>query len=225
MAVCNDERSTIRRPVEVKREDFLYTSFYCEENAYMLCRRLPELGLAAADASDLLVVFISNAARQVPLWRQRAAQGGADAGGFVLWDYHVICIQFNSGPEKSTLVWDLDATIDFPARLDEYCAHVLYNGQMAAWRLSPQYMRMMRVVRAPLFLCHFASDRSHMRDAATGQWLQPSPPHDCIEYISMPKRSSEQFGVLSSRSRLRDPLGMLKQKQKQEQKKQNRVRC
>ena len=42
-------------------------NFMCgsEENVYMLCKKLSELGLAAPDASDLFVVFISNPIRQV----------------------------------------------------------------------------------------------------------------------------------------------------------------
>ena len=40
--------------------------------------------------------------------------------------------------------------------------------------------RWYRVVPAPLFLRRFASDRSHMRDAAGGGWLQPPPPYPCI---------------------------------------------
>lgn len=35
------------------------------------------------------------------------------------------------------------------------------------------------MVPALLFLAHFASDRSHMRDARGG-WLQPPPPWPCI---------------------------------------------
>jgi hypothetical protein len=40
--------------------DYIYTACYCEENVYMLCKRLCQLGLAMPDASDLFVVFISN---------------------------------------------------------------------------------------------------------------------------------------------------------------------
>ncbi|OAE30394.1 hypothetical protein AXG93_3612s1170 [Marchantia polymorpha subsp. ruderalis] len=40
--------------------EFLYTACYCEENIYMLCKALGEQGVAAADLSDLFVVFISN---------------------------------------------------------------------------------------------------------------------------------------------------------------------
>jgi len=36
-----------------------------EENVYMLCKKLSEVGLAAPTASDLFVVFISNPNRQV----------------------------------------------------------------------------------------------------------------------------------------------------------------
>lgn len=38
-----------------------------EENVYMLCKKLIELGLAAPGASDLFVVFVSNPNRQVSL--------------------------------------------------------------------------------------------------------------------------------------------------------------
>jgi hypothetical protein len=62
-----------------------------EENVYMLCKRLCQLGLAMPDASDLFVVFISNSNCKVPLWRQKSKSSLEE--GFCIWDYHVICIQ------------------------------------------------------------------------------------------------------------------------------------
>uniref|UniRef100_A0A7N1A8N6 Protein N-terminal glutamine amidohydrolase n=1 Tax=Kalanchoe fedtschenkoi TaxID=63787 RepID=A0A7N1A8N6_KALFE len=44
---------------------FHHTPYYCEENVYMLCKKLCELGMAEPDASDLFVLFISNDNKQV----------------------------------------------------------------------------------------------------------------------------------------------------------------
>ncbi|XP_043693606.1 protein N-terminal glutamine amidohydrolase isoform X2 [Telopea speciosissima] len=39
---------------------FEYTPSYCEENVYLLCKKLSMIGVADAEGSDLFVVFISN---------------------------------------------------------------------------------------------------------------------------------------------------------------------
>ena len=51
-----------------------YTSCYCEENVWKLCQRLQE----KEDLRHLhraSAVFISNPARSVPLWSQKAGRG------------------------------------------------------------------------------------------------------------------------------------------------------
>lgn len=60
-----------------------YTSHYCEENTLRLCRDL--IGPAEATGVELFVVFISNHARQVPVWCQSLADSEYEP---VLWDYH-----------------------------------------------------------------------------------------------------------------------------------------
>ncbi len=61
-----------------RREDFSHTPCYCEENVLHMCQRIS----SNSSSSDVLdrcsVVFVSNARRAVPLWRQRAA---AASGG------------------------------------------------------------------------------------------------------------------------------------------------
>lgn len=69
---------------------FTHTPFYCEENVYLLCKELIRAGLADPAGTDLYAVFISNEEKKVPLWYQKASRTN---DGFVLWDYHVICIQ------------------------------------------------------------------------------------------------------------------------------------
>ncbi|GKV52931.1 hypothetical protein SLEP1_g59481 [Rubroshorea leprosula] len=43
---------------------FNHTPFYCEENVYLLCKKLCANGVADAQGSDLFVVFIANEKKQ-----------------------------------------------------------------------------------------------------------------------------------------------------------------
>jgi len=71
-----------------ERSSFAYTSCYCEENAYLLIKRLVE---EEEEGAEAWAVFVSNRERVVPIWRQRAAR--RDPGGApVLWDYHVFAV-------------------------------------------------------------------------------------------------------------------------------------
>ncbi|KAL4445871.1 hypothetical protein ABPG77_009070 [Micractinium sp. CCAP 211/92] len=79
--------------------------------------------------------------------------------------------------QGATWVLDLDCTLEpFPCTLEQYRQHTLLG---AGGALPVQYQRCYRVVPVPLFLSHFASDRSHMR-SASGGWLQQPPPWPCI---------------------------------------------
>lgn len=60
-----------------------YTSYYCEENVLRLYKSLADDATAAG--VELHVVFVSNVARQVPIWCQVLAE---DENQPVLWDYH-----------------------------------------------------------------------------------------------------------------------------------------
>ncbi|CAM6126930.1 unnamed protein product [Calypogeia fissa] len=151
--------------------NFQYTSCYCEENIYHLCKTLSEQGLAAKDASDLFVVFISNPTQRVPFWRQR---NSSREGGLCVWDYHVICIQKDLQSDISR-VWDLDTTLSLPVALSKYAKGAL----RPEVSLEPNFRRLFRVIRAPLFLRFFASDRRHMKNRE-GIWLASPPPYDCI---------------------------------------------
>lgn len=69
---------------DLTREDCdWYASHYCEENTVRLCAHL--LDRAETAGVDLFVVFVSNQARQVPVWNQLLADSRDEP---VLWDYH-----------------------------------------------------------------------------------------------------------------------------------------
>ncbi|XP_010508661.1 PREDICTED: protein N-terminal glutamine amidohydrolase-like [Camelina sativa] len=158
--------------VAMEATRFQHTPYYCEENVYLLCKTLCENGVADATGSDLFVVFISNEKKQVPLWHQKASRR---ADGIVLWDYHVICVQRKKESDSEPLVWDLDSTLPFPSPLTSYVAETI----QPSFQLYAEYQRFFRVVHAPLFFKHFASDRRHMKEP-DGSWTAQPPPYEPI---------------------------------------------
>uniref|UniRef100_A0A0D9WG18 Protein N-terminal glutamine amidohydrolase n=1 Tax=Leersia perrieri TaxID=77586 RepID=A0A0D9WG18_9ORYZ len=143
-------------------------------------------GISDPAGTDLYVVFISNEEKKVPLWYQKASHSG---DGFVLWDYHVICIQ--SRRKKGDLVWDLDSNLPFPCPFIQYVSDAIRPLSFG----NSIYRRLFRVIHTPVFLRSFASDRSHMKDPA-GNWIQLPPKYETIvaedgttnnlhEYITM----------------------------------------
>ncbi|PPD76956.1 hypothetical protein GOBAR_DD26113 [Gossypium barbadense] len=181
---------------------FNHTPFYCEENVYFLCKKLCSSEIADAQGSDLFVVFISNDNKQallqvkssksfaflkndgesifytlvtselpIPLWHQKASHR---ADGVILWDYHVICVQ-RKKDGGTHLVWDLDSSLPFPCPLATYVSETI----RPSFQLFSEFQRFFRVVHAPLFLRHFASDRRHMKDSEGNFTAQP-PPYEPI---------------------------------------------
>ncbi|KAI0806968.1 N-terminal glutamine amidase-domain-containing protein [Fomes fomentarius] len=70
--------------------DSVYTSCYCEENAYLLAKSFAVegeiLGRSAPWPWEVYVVFVSNSGKTVALWNQKARDG------VVVWDYHVFLV-------------------------------------------------------------------------------------------------------------------------------------
>jgi hypothetical protein len=129
-----------------------YAPYFCEENVWRLLAdgALPEPGAA---------VFVTNRARSVAVWGQRAA-----ASDPIVWDYHVVALL----PRRSVIV-DLDDRERAVRPLAEWLAHAFRTP--VARDLQPGF----RAVLAADLLATFSSDRSHMRDAA-GRWRQSAPP-------------------------------------------------
>ncbi|XP_033143841.1 protein N-terminal glutamine amidohydrolase isoform X2 [Brassica rapa] len=194
---------------------FQHTPYYCEENVYLLCKTLCENGVADETGSDLFVVFISN---------ERKQKASTRADGIVLWDYHVICVQRKKESDSEPLVWDLDSTLPFPSPLASYVTETI----QPSFQLFAEYQRFFRVVHAPLFFKHFASDRRHMK-APDGSWIARPPPyqpivaqdgvlHNLSEYTAMSATDtlssldpdtvreaiSQKLGVFVSHSQLQD---------------------
>ncbi|XP_049458575.1 protein N-terminal glutamine amidohydrolase isoform X2 [Epinephelus fuscoguttatus] len=112
------------------RENCVYTSCYCEENVWKLCEFIRTERTVPLE--ELLVVFISNENRTVPLWKQKSGRGDHP----VIWDYHVILLQVGHQP-SSSLVYDLDSELAFPCSLTLYAAEALRSDS----HINPAYHR------------------------------------------------------------------------------------
>ncbi|KAG6430082.1 hypothetical protein SASPL_108143 [Salvia splendens] len=213
MATLNLESSSssstpVAAPLGIAR--FQHTPYYCEENIYLLCKKLSEDGTAKPDGSDLFVVFISNEKNQakghtlfeifallngrvlyqIPLWHQRASHR---ADGVILWDYHVICVQRRKETSLPDLVWDLDSNLPIPSPLPTYVAETI----RPSFQLFSEFQRVFRIVHAPIFLKSFASDRRHMKDPS-GNWTATPPSYDVITAEDGTAHNLNEYMAMSS---------------------------
>jgi protein N-terminal glutamine amidohydrolase len=138
--------------LEALRRSAAHQPCFCEENVWLLLDSgaLPEPAAA---------VFVTNHARQVAMWGQRAARREP-----IVWDYHVVALL-----PKARIVLDLDDRERFAWPLADWLAHAFRTAT------PPAQQPCFRVVPQAAFLATFSSDRRHMRDA-TGRELQPFPP-------------------------------------------------
>ncbi|MEQ9323999.1 MAG: hypothetical protein RIF41_32845 [Polyangiaceae bacterium] len=133
-----------------------YQPFYCEENVWWLLQHPDCAG------HERFALFISNAARQCPVWAQKAAP----EDGLAVWDYHVIAIVRRQRVEA----WDLDTRLGMPVPLEHYLALTWPRVAPTAPPFAPRF----RLVAAEVFLTTFCTDRGHMR--GEDGWLHPPPP-------------------------------------------------
>jgi hypothetical protein len=140
-----------------------YRARFCEENVWHLCGVLPE---ASAQA---YAVFISNAARQVAIWRQRSAESEDQP---VVWDYHVVLL---TRDDDNWQIFDADSRLAPPCAAREYlsASFILQPGAHA------HFCPIFRLVPARQYRDTLCSDRSHMLNA-DGSWQSPPPPWPCI---------------------------------------------
>ncbi|XP_025835216.1 protein N-terminal glutamine amidohydrolase [Agrilus planipennis] len=184
---CNSEGSENSKKILInlfpKQADCSYVSCYCEENVYKLCQDVKNKH--PSELQNCYVVFISNASRTVPLWRQKA---GKEEDKLVIWDYHVIFL-YHPEPDKC-LVYDLDSELPFPTFVHKYVTETFRTDHI----LKSDYFRYFRAIPASDFLKDFASDRRHMK-RPDGSWIKPPPnyppicsatsSHNMDEYIQM----------------------------------------
>ncbi|ORX83164.1 hypothetical protein BCR32DRAFT_326488 [Anaeromyces robustus] len=183
-----------------KKEDFIYTSCYCEENVYKLCEKLNKN--FSIPLSRIYAVFISNEDKEVLFWKQKSQSNNFYP---VVWDYHVIAI-VKEEEGQPNIIFDLDSTLPFPCEFNVYLLNAIYPRQFA--RIVNEHQGLFRVIPAEMYFKNFASDRSHMLDS-DGNWLKPPPDYPPIEtkecsmnidqFINMTSNTeSEKFGTVYS---------------------------
>ena len=91
----------------LKREECVYTSCYCEENVYQICKNVANGN--AQSSKESYAVFISSPKRVVPIWKQKSCK---DPGSYVAWDYHNIYSK--DSQTEQVYVYDLDTKFCFP---------------------------------------------------------------------------------------------------------------
>lgn len=172
MILCGPTEMTDKKQMNLsipEANECIYTSCYCEENAWKLCEltRATRPGLL----SNCFVAFVSNRLEAVPIWRTKS---GAGDNGLAVWDYHVIFL-FHPTDGRACQVYDLDTTVGFPVELGLY----IQRSFISEVPLDPELAPMFRVVGAAEFLETFASDRSRMV-RPDGTWKKTPPPYPCI---------------------------------------------
>lgn len=102
------------------KDNYLYSSCYCEENVYQLGKQLLfDREEAMTEKGDqLFVIFISNLNQQTLIWSQRQSPDPKEP---VCWDYHVVlCCRNDNLREEDNLIFDFDSTMPFPVPLSRY---------------------------------------------------------------------------------------------------------
>ncbi|KAJ7343627.1 N-terminal glutamine amidase-domain-containing protein [Mycena albidolilacea] len=120
----------------------VYTPFYCEENIYLLCEAF------IAQQEDASVIIVSNELKTVALWNQKLSES------VVVWDYHVVLLVRSR--DQQHWIYDFDTRLPFPCLMQDYLSHTFRED------VRSSYQSVFRIVPGPIFVEHFASDRSHM---------------------------------------------------------------
>jgi len=138
----------------LKREDFLYQPYYCEENIWHLCQH--------AQFKDGYIIFVASTGDSFPMLNQRVM---SDPSIPILWDYHVILLLRS----ETNQILDFDTILPFGVAVDSYFRHSFLDNRLLTAAETPLF----RVVPASEFVVSFSSDRRHMK---VGEgWRAPPP--------------------------------------------------
>ena len=135
-----------------KKEQYLYTPLFCEENIWQLGNTLASQSQLDIEKSWVLV--ITNPEQKVPLMNQQVVEPGQA----VIWDYHVILL---SNIDSQLKIFDFDTRLPFVTPLELYIASTFIEPD----KLPESFHPYIRKIPLNSYLKNFYSDRSHM----TGQ--------------------------------------------------------
>ena len=138
----------------LKRQDFLYTAAYCEENIWHLCQK--------ESFKNSCVIFIASKGEYFPMLNQQAAK---DPLSPILWDYHVVLL--TTGVE--TRIVDFDTSLSFSTDIKTYLRRSFFDSK----QIKIEHIPLFRLISCKEYSTRFSSDRSHMK-TQTG-WLATPP--------------------------------------------------
>lgn len=174
---------------KLKREDFLYQPYFCEENIWQLCQH--------EQFKESHVIFIASKGYDFPMLSQRVMTHPLKP---IFWDYHVVLL---ARDEKNQIL-DFDTTLAFSSDIDIYFSRSFVDNNLLAASERPWF----RVVPAVEYTAMFCSDRRHMKTASGWQAPPPSwPPigkgaHNLSSFTDMNESSIGEvlsFEAMSSR--------------------------
>jgi len=157
---------------DLKREDFHYQPFYCEENIWHICRNEP--------FDHGYVIFIASTGDSFPMLNQRVMDHPSIP---VSWDYHAVLLVHS----EDNLIIDFDTALPFCCDIRRYFSHSFLDNRLLKEHEQPLF----RIVPASEYVTVFSSDRVHMK-TKTG-WLAPppdwptigEPPSNLSDFIDM----------------------------------------
>ncbi len=139
---------------------WLYSPFYCEENAWHAVAAL------ASDHAHIAVLCILGRSGHVAVWRHRLA---ARPSYPLVWDYHVVALARESG-SSDWAVFDPDSTLPWGLSARTYLAETF----PPAIELLPEYQPCFRWFDGREYQRRLNATRRHMRNA-DGTWQAPPP--------------------------------------------------
>ncbi len=131
-----------------KKSDYYYTALFCEENIWHLARALRDEGFKE---DNINILFLTNKNKQIAIFKQLSAEPEQA----VIWDYHVVLIV---NIKQSHYIFDFDTRLDFITSYEHYIKESFPAS------IHPLYQSHCRIIPAHIYLQHFYSDRSHMKD-------------------------------------------------------------
>lgn len=144
---------------DVKKEDFLYQPYYCEENIWHVCQH--------EQFEHSYVIFIASTGSSFPMLNQSVMDNPSVP---ILWDYHVVLLVH----DEVNQILDFDTVLPFCSDIDTYFSHSFLDNRL----LIEQEQPLFRIVPVSDYISQFSSDRSHMKSGVG--WLAPPPPWPTI---------------------------------------------
>ncbi|MDH5388699.1 MAG: protein N-terminal glutamine amidohydrolase [Gammaproteobacteria bacterium] len=139
---------------KLKREDFLYQPYYCEENIWHLCQH--------EQFKNSHVIVIASKGDSFPMLNQRDMENHLTP---VLWDYHVILL----AEEDTKQILDFDTSLPFNNDIETYFSNSFIDNDL----LNADEKPLLRVMPASEYVMSFSSDRRHMKTESG--WIAPPP--------------------------------------------------